>query len=200
MRIPRAFYRGAPRSVQTRTSAWPNTPPRPIRGHHEKPTVRNGCDPHETSLPLYGLGMVSRLCHVYPLALLSAAILKSEFRFCCCRADSWQSHSGRSSRGIIELVWPDFILHVFAEPTIPRTFKNCKKGCCMSNTLPAFVTKHPPFVGEHFVHVLWGENASSFSNGKDEATLVLPSTHSTSTCEVPPCAQAAGDTRTWDEQ
>lgn len=152
----------------------------------KKPTVVNGHDPQETSVLLYCLGTVSRLGHVYPPALLSAAILKSEFRCCCCRVDGWQSHSGRSNKGIIELKWPDFILHVFAEPPIPRTFKNCKKGCCISNVLPVFLIEHPPFVGEHFIHKLWGKKVSSFSKGKNEATLVSLSIHATSMHEVAP--------------
>lgn len=109
-------------------------------------------------------------------------------------------YSGRPNRSTIRSVRPDLILRVFPEATVPRTFRNCKQDSCVSNALPVFLTEHlPSFIRGHVIHKVW-ERCFFLFQLENEATLVFPSTHSTSMHEVTPLCTAASGTRTQDTQ
>lgn len=99
----------------------------------------------------------------------------------------------------MEPVWPDFILYGFAEATIPRTFRNYKQGCCVSKALQIFLIEHLPLIRGRLVDKVWERRVFLFK-WENEATLSAQAFILQAHVRGLPHAEAAGDTRTQEEQ
>lgn len=99
----------------------------------------------------------------------------------------------------MEPVRPDFILYGFAEATIPRTFRNYKKGCCVSKALQMFLIEHLPLIRGRLVDKVWERRVFLFK-WENEATLSSQAFILQAHVRGLPHAEAASDTRTQAEQ